>query len=162
MALRLQRFPISFLNFFGLKGVSAPADLADIISPCVDVTPIYEAELLTTTTSSGAASALPITRAVTVGQQKVIAIGGAYTQGAAAGTNINISISIQVGAFRCPIASQFYPNVAAAQLIDFGVIIPKGWAVAPGTILEARVTGTAAGADHNLTWCEAFVNYPVG
>lgn len=151
--MRLDKSPLGLLELFRLRTLGrAPDEFTNAVSPTVDVTDFYGADLLASVAENSAPGAIGagIFAAVAAFPRRYIALSGNIVIGAAAGTFVNLRLAIQnpgalvVTAIETtlnitPAAGQTY---SIAAKISRGLVLPAGWTV--GLI----VGGDAAGADH--------------
>lgn len=118
----------------------------------LDVTEHYSVPLISGSAPTvGALPALQDTLVFT-GSYKLYAAGGRLIIGAAAATNVTLTVVLydNVNAQTALIPPAFLAQVPAAAVIDFGGALPHPIIVSAAHRIVVRAEGTAAGVDHSL------------
>lgn len=147
----------------GRNAGKTPLSVADEIRPTLDVHEFMASSQLLGTSGAATVGAIApelqdtLTFTSTLGLK---AIGVDYIQGAAAGTNLMLSVGYNPGgsSSNVPLGGVTIPALAAGQRWQYGIIIPN-WIAPPGSFVIATVSGTAAGADHSLDVHAIIENY---
>jgi len=135
-----------------------PDELGGIVTPTIETTAYYAADILLTSANTATTAAVPIlSNYVTTAAFRVYAVGAVFVNGAAAGANMFLSWGIQVGGLaptpntntELALGQIALGTTVAGQAYHGGSVIDSYYAL-PGSILWARVNGTAAGVDHQL------------
>lgn len=155
MPFPLHKTPRGLLELFRLRTLgSAPPQFGEQVLPVVETSEFYAAgnKLVSNATPvTGAIAGAGATATLTLtGQVRLHCVGVQLTIGAAPATNINLGVRIFLGATSCAVVGQFHAAAEAGATILVGAQIPRAWIILPGptTTIQARVCGTAAGADH--------------
>lgn len=134
-----------------------PNELEEPLRAVIDVRDFYASDLYVpagSASSVGAIAGAPLTNTLTLTDPLGLrSIGGTFTAGAAAPTNLTFSWGFFLvaggGSISVPLGSYFVPAMAAAAIVNFGTG-PYPYVLPAGTVLFAQVMGTGAGADHTL------------
>jgi hypothetical protein len=152
--MNLQKVPAFLLDLFRLRTTGQlPTAFGDTVVPTVDVSSMYGSDMQVTSSSSGAAGALP--RNVVAGPvgyaTRYLGLAGEAVMGAAAGTQLRLTIGVAVPT----VGQQFFPLFStlitapqAGGSYMVGGLLPYPVVFPPGTALLLRMFGDAAGADH--------------
>lgn len=145
-----------FLELLAGRNVGrTPQSVSDELRPTMEMREFYAVNQLFGTSGGATTGSIAVqltdTLSITGGVLGLKAIGCTFTCGAAAATNVSIQLGIQVtpAGEVVPLDSIFLAAIAAAAIVEHGIIVPN-WVIPQGSTLVARVSGTAAGADHSL------------
>lgn len=155
--MKLQKIPRGLLELFRLRHTGElPDDFSKSVVPMVDTSAFYASDLLIPAASAPTVGAINL--AVSLLETFTItsnlgcrSLGGQFTCGAAAATNVTFSWGAILPGFavEAVMGDEVVANIAAGASVQFGNIFSR--IVFPaGTTLYTRASGTAAGADHSL------------
>ena len=145
----IQRFPRGILEWLQLKGIAAPNVLNPVVQPTIDLSHLYYDNALFTN-SVAPPSAFPLGRSLQLtGMLRTFVVGGTLTIGAAAATNVTVSVAVGGPQGVTGLGSWFFASLPAGAIVDFGV--PYLGLLPIGSQMLTRANGTAAGADHVIT-----------
>lgn len=141
---------------------SSPELVRDELQPVLDMREFYAANQLLGTSGAATVGALAPSLTDTLTFTNLLglkAVGATLTIGAAAATNVTLAVGLNVGGLQAvPLGSIHIPAIAAAGVVEFGVIVPN-WVCQAGTFIYAQCHGTAAGGDHTLDVHGIIENY---
>lgn len=159
----LHKSPRGLLELFRLRTLGRQPDrFGDTVVPVVEVGEFYAADLKLVSTpalTTGAIGGAGMSSTLTLtGPIRVHAAGAVVVCGAAAMTNVTVTVEVlrQSPAgpptLGCPLVSYFFPAINAGARVGVGVPIGRSWVLLPGAAMGiiARISGTAAGADHTV------------
>lgn len=160
----LQKPPRGLLELMRLRqGGKQPTQFSDTVVPVLEVGAFYGSDLLLATSGAPTIGALNnLTEDLVFSATlRVHAISGRLIVGAAA---VTAGGYIQVGLIsdsqlRISLGGVAFGVAAAGSFVEFGCPVPGGPVLPSGWGVYARVTGTAAGADHDLDVTTLVENY---
>lgn len=144
----------------------APADLSDVVTAIIDATSMYGSDMQTGQTTQLGAGA--ISRTVTASMSspftapgRMLMCSGAVTMGAAAGTQVRISIAYRhtLGAQQTFNEQRVITAPVAGAFYVVPIVYPSPIVYGPGAQWTLTVEGDAAGADHTMLLHQLFENY---
>lgn len=161
MPFPLHKSPAGLLELLRLRTLGAsPNTLSEEVRPSFDSTEFYAADLKLLndeTATVGALAALDNVLLLT-GPTRVHAIGGRLAIGAAAATNLVVSVGLRqtISGVRVGVGAWQFPAIAAGGIVNFGThvppwVLPAASGVGGAWSAFAFVAGTAAGVDHSLS-----------
>jgi hypothetical protein len=156
VTFKLSKSPRGLVELLRLKTFGdAPGELLNAIQASIDARPFYSADILFANSATNSVGALAGVGIASVSNQAidslgVLTVGGTFTCGAAAGTNIVLSWGFFIRNTTLPVGSMFIGACLAGQQISFGTTCNPGFVLPGGSRLYAQATGNAAGADHTV------------
>lgn len=156
MPFPLHKSPLGLLDLFRLRTLgNNPPQFGEAVTPVVEVAEFYAAENKLASSASpavggiggsGATSTLTLT-----GRTRIHAFTAQLIVGAAAATNVTLTVRLLQGTTLACGASRFFAAVNAGALVTADLQLPLpiilpgvGWSVL------ATASGTAAGVDHQV------------
>lgn len=162
MPFPLHKSPRGLIELFRLRALGAqPNQFGEQVQPVVDVTEFYAQDLMFSANQTGAAGAFPRGVVGTVGTGAapgaagpilLYALEAVLTNGAAAGTWLNIRLAVELPGSAGPVAGLANVNhiPIAGAVFGAAIVLPRPLVIPSGGIIRADAASNGAGADHVL------------
>lgn len=159
MALPLHVVPKALLEIFRLRQFGrAPDEFGSMVVPVVEVGDSYACAALLTSNGSTSTGAMGgaggLTASLTLSTDlRIRSFSARLRIGAAAATNVSIQVGVLLpgtSTVEHSLANDFFAQLNIGALIGTSCGLGQPITLRTGSVIFARVCGTAAGADHEL------------